>query len=168
MNLSFRTTFPEELEIIGGKPTHFVNQIAASLKIVTGDYLPAEYCPPDFNVVEEMGNGIKHHTIRQDKKNSWKAGNDIHFIINNRTPKRFQFAPIVPCVSTQIIAIYHNIDKSDFQIADPSVHVDNRNLKSLEIRRLAINDGFTSVVEFFAYFHKDFTGKIIHWTNLNY
>ena len=36
------------------------------------------------------------------------------------------------------------------------------------LRELAKNDGFESVEDFFAYFNKDFKGKIIHWTDLQY
>lgn len=36
------------------------------------------------------------------------------------------------------------------------------------IEKIAINDGFDSVDDFFSWFKDDFTGKIIHWTNLKY
>jgi len=111
-----------------------------------------------------MGKLPKLHTIREDKKNLWKAGNDIHFVINNRTPQRFQFAPVVKCVSTQRIEILHGL-KSDKQAF---VAVDGKTLHISDIKRLAINDGFDSVDDFFAWFKEDFKGKIIHWTNLKY
>ena len=47
----------------------------------------------------------KKHTIRKDEKDRWKVGNDIHFVINNRTKNRFQFAPITKVKSIQIIKI---------------------------------------------------------------
>lgn len=34
--------------------------------------------------------------------------------------------------------------------------------------KLAINDGFESIDDFFNYFNEDTTGKIIHWTDLEY
>lgn len=37
-----------------------------------------------------------------------------------------------------------------------------------ESRVIAGNDGFNSIDDFFAYFNKDFSGKIIHWTDLRY
>jgi hypothetical protein len=37
-----------------------------------------------------------------------------------------------------------------------------------EMIRLARNDGFDSVEDFFSFFPEDFKGKIIHWTDLRY
>jgi hypothetical protein len=33
---------------------------------------------------------------------------------------------------------------------------------------LARNDGFATVKDFFEWFSEDYTGKIIHWTELRY
>ena len=33
---------------------------------------------------------------------------------------------------------------------------------------LVQNDGFASISDFFKFFNKDYTGKIIHWTDLKY
>lgn len=41
-------------------------------------------------------------------------------------------------------------------------------LKRSQIEELAMNDGFESVDQFFAWFNKDWKGKIIHWTDLKY
>lgn len=104
----------------------------------------------------------KRHTIREDASNRWRPGMYIHFAINNRTKNRFQFAPVLKCVSVQEIEI---IPVGKYGM----VKIDGQNLlfvKSFE--QLAINDGFDSVEDFFAYFNKDFKGKIIHWTNLKY
>lgn len=114
----------------------------------------------------------KIHTIREDKSDRWKAGNDIHFVINNRTPERFQFAPVVECVCVQEIVIDHSpsnpgivrvtIEKKlIYEGSDSS----DRNSRMWEIAR---NDGFDSVEDFFTYFDKSFTGKIIHWTEKKY
>jgi hypothetical protein len=164
MTLSFKTE-------IKGNPTHFVEQIHHCLFAL----LEPEVQYPYWREVNKKGFDTekakgrkKKHTIRTDSKNRWEAGKNIHFVINNRTPQRFQFAPVVICKSVQLIAIYQNIDSAGFQIANPSVHIDNRNLTPVEIENLAINDGFDSAEDFFAYFNKDSTGKIIHWTNLKY
>ena len=37
-----------------------------------------------------------------------------------------------------------------------------------QMETLAIADGFDSIEDFFKYFTNDFTGKIIHWTDLKY
>lgn len=104
----------------------------------------------------------KFHTIREDKANRWKAGNDIHFIINNRTPNRFQFAPVVKCVSTQKIEIKYYVKNNANKV---SITIEG---KEINLNDLAINDGFKSAGQFLDYFNKDFTGKIIHWTDLKY
>lgn len=110
-----------------------------------------------FNVVNP-----KLHTIRKDEKNRWKAGNKIHAVYNNRQKNQFQFAPTFECKraekdSFEIIykggvAILKVENKPDFQ----------------EVEKFAINDGFDSINDFFNYFNTDFTGKIIHFTNLKY
>ena len=169
---------------IGGKPTYFAENIIAGLplpdyKIMTlmdlmGDvveYTSAEFyagsCNPLFNHVPKL------HTIREDKNNLWAAGKLIHPVINNRTANRFQFAPVMKCVSVQEIRIKWH---------DPTHTAPERwcnvlistdwgafDLLSFEdINKLAINDGFDNEKAFFAYFNKDFTGKIIHWTDLKY
>ena len=116
----------------------------------------------------------KIHTIREDKSNRWKVGNKIHFIINPRTKKRFQFAPIVDVVSIQYIKIewlgegfypYITIwdDEHETKL-NPTNHFDYVS----QLEDLSINDGFESFQEFLNYFDKDFEGKIIHWTNEKY
>lgn len=103
----------------------------------------------------------KLHTIREDAHDRWKAGNYIHFVINNRTAERFQFAPVVKCISTQSIKIKHTAAKIH-------VIVDNKILNQSEAETLAINDGFETLEDFFKYFNKSFSGKLIHWTDKKY
>jgi len=123
----------------------------------------------------------KDHTIREDKNDRWKPGMDIHMVINNRTKNRFQFVPVVKCKSVQTIEIRDITHLStnvgivlNFPIKDQVFHlrynviVDGKILGRNAIIVLAIKDGFDSVEDFFAYFNKDFKGKIIHWTNLKY
>lgn len=87
----------------------------------------------------------------------------------------FRFAPRIPVVSTQKVQIRYwsedcarvLIDNKDFYagyvngVAIDKTYEDN-------ILKLANNDGFDTVEDFFAYFNKDYTGKIIHWTDLKY
>lgn len=126
----------------------------------------------------------KIHTIRRDEHNRWKPGMDIHFVINSRTKDRFQFAPVIPCVSVQSIEI---INAERYGINDPGisyhgttelygetwhfaliVKIEGKDLNRQEVEALAVNDGFESVWDFFKYFNNDFKGKLIHWTNLRY
>jgi hypothetical protein len=112
----------------------------------------------------------KRHTIREDKKNRWKAGMKIHFAIGVRTKFFFQFAPIATCKSVQDIEIdyYYGLENDPIVVIN-GYHFYNEKLGiDRGIETLAKNDGFDSVDDFFKWFNKDFTGKIIHWTDLRY
>jgi len=176
MNLSFKEYWPDNT------PTWFVDKILFGLlkdKIINADWhlsMMLKYknkfkrsliCNEKKKILPKIT------SIREDKTNRWKLGNNIHFIINNRTPNRFQFAPVVKLVSTQKIEINY-IDKP-FKEVD--VYIDWRfiystytdiYLHSNLMHQIAINDGFDSIEQFFNWFNKDFTGKIIHWTDLKY
>jgi hypothetical protein len=157
MILPFQQAYPN------GKPNHFVPKIwasylngAVSSKNAVGTYM--EMYAHRFGNLPPIDNvAPKHHTIRADEKGLWAAGVNIHPVINNRTRNRFQFAPTAVCTSTQNIFIYRT-----------DVSVDRRVLSPGEVERLAINDGFESVEGFFSHFNATFSGKIIHWTDLEY
>ena len=154
---------------LNGKPTYFVEKI---LKAVN-EILPDSDFEHDRNQNILSWDALKYsrekwHTIRTDKKNRWKAGMDIHFVINNRTKNRYQFAPIIKCVSTQKIIIRYWYCKNTKLFVLPMVLIDNKILTEKQIETLAINDGFDNATEFFKYFNKNFEGKIIHWTNNKY
>lgn len=108
----------------------------------------------------------KKHTIREDKNNRWKPGMWIDFFINARTKKMFRFAPRIKVVSVQKISIEHDLFFGKH--LGPQVLVDNKKLSLDKLELLAKNDGFDNIEEFFQWFDKDFTGKIIHWTDLKY
>lgn len=115
--------------------------------------------------VDSIIKGSKIHTIREDKSNRWKTGNVIHFATGTRTPRYKEFGR-GECISTQEIKIIWTEISSiltGFQVL-----VDGRNLKAKEIQKLASNDGFNNLFEFQDWFNKDFSGKIIHWTNFKY
>lgn len=177
MLLSFKTKFKN------GNPTLFVE------KIINGLHMHIAFnkdAPTDFyqNLwllatqytlrFDNNDKGVslnselkpKIHSIREDTKTRWKAGNKIHFYINNRTKKMFQFAPVVPCISVQTIEIKPNLDLYDDKII--SVRIDNRELNETELLKLVHNDGFDSISSFAIYFDAEFNGKIIHWTNHKY
>lgn len=156
MTLSFSTK-------INGQPTYFVEKIWKSIK--------------DHEITQELADASSHHnfdwdaygssepkkhTIREDSKDRWKPGTKIHFVINNRTKNRFQFAPILECVSVQKFEVKYYIKNNANKV---DVLVDG---KEVDLNDLALNDGFYSLGDFLDYFQKDFTGKIIHWTNLKY
>ena len=170
MTLSFSTQ-------LAGKPTHFVEKIWTAFNLGEGEYQLdfvvrgwwIEKCDwsnaIDRNLLAEVG--IKIHTIRADTKNRWRVGMPIHFVIHNRSPKRFQFAPILPVKAIQEIEIdWHEglpivfIGGEHFYM--PLVGIDKG------MAQLAKNDGFDTVDDFFAYFDSNFKGKIIHWTDYIY
>jgi hypothetical protein len=165
---------------INGKPNLFIDKIWTGLEeiICHGDYsyVPEKISTWEYYRKKHIGMfgkpweegfipDAKIHTIREDKSGRWRAGMDIHFVINNRTPQRFQFAPVIKCKSVQIIEI-----KVSELNGEPlrCIRVDGRLLVFEEMTRIAINDGFDNIRDFFSYFNKDFTGKIIHWTNRKY
>lgn len=170
---------------IKDNPTRFPEKIWQSLMqdIGLNDEIYYEWHSEEGILNYHMGNNYddslfyifpKKHTIRKDEKNKWKKGNDIHFVINNRTKNRFQFAPVIPCTGTQKIEIKHlsilnhPIDIQPMVWIDGYLFYDPAIGYDKGIEKLAINDGFDSVANFFDWFSEDFTGKIIHWTNLKY
>lgn len=170
MTLAFSTK-------INGKPTRFPEKIWQSLMQDVGltDEVYYQWHGEgkilDYNMGNNYDDGLfdiypKKHTIRADNANRWKEGNLIHPVINNRTPQRFQFAPTFKCTGVQKIEIGNPFPKNPNYTGN--VWVDGRKLNSIEMHDLAINDGFDSVEHFFQWFSEDFTGKIIHWTDLRY
>ena len=112
----------------------------------------------------------KIHTIREDKADRWRPGVPIHFVIGNRTKKRFQFAPVVPVISTQHIVIERNELNFDWDLAPSqvmSIKIDGR---EGPINLLRQNDGFHSMTNFIRWWPAGsrFEGKIIHWTDFKY
>lgn len=178
MILSFSTKFKN------GKPTNFVGKIWTGLFPIMDhsidEWFPIikecrekELIPLGEKIIDSIGEFKgKLHTIREDKHNRWHAGVLIHFTVFPRSSKMFQFAPVIPCKSVQKIEISYLPARGWASILLPkpvSISIDNRFLESTkEVKQLAQNDGFDSVDDFFDWFKTDFTGKIIHWTDLKY
>jgi len=157
---------------IKNKPTHFVEQIINSL-----DHHPIanEYYYDHLETIKPLcdwtvASGDKLHTIRADKKDRWHKGNDIHFKAWSGRPyhsTNINFLPITTVTSTQKIEIiYKDIDGLKLEVA--TVYIDGVWIPGKEVEKLAVNDGFETIEEFFSYFNTTFTGKIIHWTTLKY
>lgn len=171
---------------LNGKPTHFVERIH---KGITTNYMLApqsKYFPPNYNFVAKDKLPAKLHTIREDKKNLWKVGTKIDFFINCRQKDMFRFAPVLQVLSIQKIEFIwkENIENQKYlgEAFDRTctIRIDDRFYgdayllnglvisSSYTIPNLAQNDGFDCEEEFFAYFNKAYTGKIIHWTDYKY
>lgn len=160
---------------INGVPTYFPEKIWSGIRDheITqelADYLHSKYAPKK----SILDLAPKIHTIRADKANRWKPGNDIHFVINNRTKNRLQFAPVLKVTAVQTIEIKHLVGYAEVLIDGKHFgeiyhHGINEIYEySNELEKLASNDGLWPIEEFFSYFKEDFTGKIIHWTNFKY
>lgn len=184
MTLPFSTKWPKSMGDLAGHPNYFIQKIWMKLPVVNRQELRETHFEVHRDEFAETwditGKAInpKLHTIRQDPGNRWKEGMKIHFVINNRTKNRFQFAPVIKCISVQEIEFYWWKPENSKRYPSPfddkqngrycNVYIGNRVLMNDEVKSLAINDGFDSVEDFFAYFNKDFKGKIIHWTDLKY
>lgn len=180
MTLSFNEKYPERMGELAGQPNYFIQKIWNSnpfLKLdseILIDYYAKYECNFKHGWNQYLNIPPKLHTIREDKADRWKAGNNIHFVINNRTKNRFQFAPVIKCVSVQEIEIKykilrHRVSPSGIdQYVEVNVFLDGLKLIKNEVEKLVINDGFPSLEAFFLFFNKDFQGKIIHWTDLKY
>lgn len=130
----------------------------------------------------------KIHTIREGHR--WKAGDRMHMAYEHRTKNYRQFNKHIPELEfvkgVQSIRIkYYGLTKKnsvhisiDGQILywgeiheDGVAPLGNDSMKALyakNIVKLAINDGFDSSNSFFTWFNRDFSGQIIHFTNLKY
>lgn len=152
--------------MLNGKPTYFVERIQKALSTEEPPAPLFNYRPTEFNTLAFLKVAPKLHTIRIDEKRRWRAGKDIHFFINNRKPNMFMFAPVTKVVSTQSIFMtyFHELE----------ISIDSRQLCHAEIDELFKNDGFNNFDDFESYFlsqmneDKEFSGKIIHWTDKRY
>lgn len=179
MNLSFTTK-------INGMPNYFIEKIW--LGLIQYQYSTYTECNKfqkahidkfmEYWDSDKEANLInrqlpKIHTIREDENDLWCPGMKIHFVVNSRSKNRFQFAPVLQVVSVQrilIVSEVYNGTRWNYVI------IGGEMLPYVDIERLALNDGFNNVKEFFKYFCKyddptskvEFCGKIIHWTNTKY
>lgn len=175
---------------LNGKPTYFVEKIISCLalnRLITFDEA-ARALSKSILQVENKDRSLEYfefsfdntqihrqklHTIRLDEKDRWKPGTMIDFFINCRQKNMFRFAPRVPVVSVQSVQITYNDLTRAIYINDCLFYFGDPNEKSNSIMfgkmlKFAQNDGFDTVEEFFEYFNKDFTGKLIHWTDKRY
>lgn len=136
---------------IQGEQTHFPEKILAGVD----PELRKIYIP-------------KIHTIRAGHR--WKAGNSIQMATGVRTSNYNQFNKGIPelsvCKSVQNVAIVYKDNA-------PHIFIDSKEYFFSDISLLFINDGFVGmhfnhVVSFFRWFHSDFEGQIVHWTDFRY
>lgn len=165
MNLGFKQYFDHKKQ----EPTYFREKILAGVGLTTDAPL-AHLEPPTRH-----GWAPKLHTIRLDPHNRWKPGMSIQMVY--RGPKYSildHFNKGIPelekCVSVQKIEIRwwkNTVLRKRFPWIK-FVKVDGRLLNPDEYFKLIRNDGFDSTPQFQKWFNEDFTGKLIHWTDLKY
>ena len=195
MILPFSTQFKD------GTRTYFIHKIWQSL--ISTEIIPNANEEYRFHYLNDFQKRFgaswdqtivfnpKPHTIREDAHDRWHEGRLIHPVVFNRSKNQFQFAPTVPCVSTQkieirhylhetwledtmIIAKYHDKNCECSMERYYNVIIDGKMLKTDEVKKLSENDGFKSIDDFFIWFNPEnrefmrYTGKIIHWTDLKY
>lgn len=129
----------------------------------------------------------KLHTFREG--NRWKAGDIMHMAYGIRTNNYQQFnkwiSELQKVKSVQKIEIKWSAAFNGTNILKRvTVYIDDKQYDRLEeaalyspdrLNMLARNDGFdvnngpnTEYMSFFRWFNKDFSGQIIHWTDLRY
>jgi len=119
--------------------------------------------------------GTKVHTIRRDVHARWKPGIKIQLAMNARTRFYTQFDEKV-CISVQDITILyknergevHFIIDNNFLLGIWDRFAPENSINAEAITEFVRNDGFDNVDEFLKWFKRDFTGRIIHWTEMRY
>lgn len=104
--------------------------------------------------------GIKQHTIREDKHNRWRVGSLCHFWMGN--PRNINAANKPHSFGTGVISKISSIAiYPGFNL----VLIDGRKLSPSEIENLAYRDGFESWADMKTFFCADFHGKVLFWNN---
>ncbi|WP_297096425.1 hypothetical protein [uncultured Draconibacterium sp.] len=170
---------PFKTKYANGSETNFVAKIWAGLfplDVPCDIWLPIiKECrerglvPPGENAGECLKDIVpKLHTMREDKKDRWRPGMKIHAYVFNRTKNMFQFVPVLECKAIQDVFMTLSV-VNGFEVS-----VDDSYLYYADIETLAINDGFKNSATMQDYFfpkrcrYDEWSGKIIHWTDLKY
>jgi hypothetical protein len=121
------------------------------------------------NFIWKIETGVKKHSIREDQGKRWKKGVVIHITTGSRIKKYTCHLKKI-CTGTQKIEIKYLDKDSNYPLIWIGgvlyVHYYKKDMEVLQ--ELAKNDGFLDFDDFCCWFKKDFTGKIIHWTDLRY
>ena len=163
-HLSRATRFPERiLTSIYGSIDNIPDELYEKIK--SDDRIKDEYvgrCSP------------KDHTIRP-KSDNIKEGGNIHFLVGNRTSKRFQFAEIMPCTKKEDISFRwtdngRGLRRCQITIEGykfPEVYINGGIIITIsdDVKKLISRDGFDEPRQFFHWFGKDGDFEIIHWTD---
>jgi len=161
MNHIIQKHFPD------GSPNYYEEKIWACLlmfKIVTNDDF-SNYFDGDKGMLIKVADRPKFHMIIENNSDFWKEGSPIQIAYDDTINGGVrQIIPSIRCVSTQKIQIRYKPELSTI----PMIFIDDKSICISEVERLAINEGFGDAGEFYRFYNKSFTGKIIHWTSLRY
>ena len=184
MLLGFMQKFPWKGEDKQPVPTNFREKILAGAGYLMSSQILSDEIKNKLGVITHPDSIYtpKIHTFREDPYNRWKLGMSIQMVY--RGPKYSildHFNKGIPelerCVSVQKIKIewfsYHMKPLEIMSIKGgtsrvPVVKIDDRELSGMELEKLAANDGFDSVEDFFRWFKRDWSGKCLHWTDFRY
>lgn len=165
--------FKEFFDIKKKEPTYFREKILSCTGTTSTVVVSSNFNVRTFETTNLRLNTLKPkiHTIRKDKNGRWKPGMSIQMVYRGAGYKiKDEFNKGIPelqtCKAVQKIEIVYGDSLGPFHPV--IVAIDKRILNESERLQLAINDGFLSLEDFFDWFDKDFTGKIIHWTNFHY
>ena len=145
MTIMFMTKFKD------GSFTNFVPKIKRALMDTSGEGFDCTVNP-------------KHHTIRSGVAKNIKIGTKLSLRIWTGIPYRShqeEFAK-AECTGKHKIHIWQD------HFGGRHIVIGEKMLVDSEIERLAINDGFDNVNQFFSWFGWEFEGVLIHWTDINY
>ena len=102
-----------------------------------------------------LASGLKLHTIRQKPIAVGTMMN--HIVYPYHKERRCVLTNF--CKSTQMITI---------EPSSKTIIIDGKELSKFDMEKLAKNDGFVSIEDFWNFFKKTYRGIIIHWSDLRY
>lgn len=112
---------------------------------------------------ERILDGIKKHTIREDKHNRWKVGRRADMWLGSPRNTRAKVKPAKFAIGT----IKHiGKFRIEYKKNKPTAYYNGEKLDAFDLEKLAINDGFDSVKDFLQWFNKDFTGFVLWFDNV--
>jgi len=113
---------------------------------------------------------VHHITLSSPLKMNTKS--KIHFKKWEGKPgysKTHKIAPGIGYVCHQKIKIaWTKIESEQIKRSYCEVWIDGKRINQLQMNRLAFNEGFSNVDEFFKKFNQNFEGYVLHWTNTKY
>ena len=102
-----------------------------------------------------LASGVKLHTIRQKPI---AVGTMMNHIVYPYHKER-------RCVLSNFCTAIQNISI----VPDArAIFVDGKELSKSDMEKLAENDGFETMDDFWTFFNEPYQGMIIHWTNTKY